>query len=192
MDLNCDGSNLAVEPCILAQAACGETEGVQLCQEDPVKKFGSCEPSPACECVPGMCSTCTFLFVPDGQTAAKPCAPGISELPFLGAGACSSSEPCTVEVLRVDGPWRAAVAADGMASFGLRAVVTKNSVALRLKLDESSVMKDPSSIGSLHLAVSGSAPEPLYLRVDLRLEASGIPSCDSVKRPDGDYSMLCK
>ena len=189
VDMNCDGSSFAVQGCTLAQAACADgTQGVELCHDaDPPSKASECLPTPACQCQLGTCSKCVFSFVLAGLEA-KPCAPGVSELPF--SGTCSPSTPCTVEVLRVDGPWRAAVAADPEATFDLRADVTRNAVQLRVKLDEDSV--DPKSvIGALHLAISGGVPDPLYLRVDLQLQPGGVPSCSGVALPDGEFKMEC-
>lgn len=192
-DMNCDGSQFAVTRCSPTTSSCGpgQEEGVQFCRDVAGgAPIGECVGSPACLCRNGPCARCALAF--EGNTPERPCAPAIDVIENLAA--CTASAPCTVDVIRDEGPWEAAVAADPRGTFDRRAVVTMGKVHLRVKLRVASLPDTVSagdSVGAVHLAISGGGMPPRHVGIDLQLAGGGVASCPASPDLPGHHGMQC-
>ena len=197
LDTNCDGAPYTVTQCSPPAATCGagSTDGVQLCRDlGGGTPIGECVGSPACRCRlgnPGPCSKCILAF--EGTASPlRPCAPSASRIALLGP--CDPTRPCNVDVVQIDGPWEAGVAASLQGDFERRATVTANEVFLRIKPLQSPLPAAPaSSVGGVHVVASGAtaATQVQYFGLDLELANLRIDSCATAPMLGSFFGMVC-
>ncbi|HTL34907.1 MAG TPA: putative metal-binding motif-containing protein [Kofleriaceae bacterium] len=196
-DTNCDGQQFSVQAC--APAVGGNTicpnsttgMGLALC-DDRTGMTSDCQSDPSCLCAQGTsCAKCVLAY--SGATSAGsivPCQPGIGTVSTFGL--CSTTEPCTVQVVAVRGGWKAEVALDPQGtSFGSKATGITGRFALKVKRPEGVGAEIPGqpghSTGAVDFAIT-TTNGTTYLRgIDLYIGADSPVACNA----GGPYSMQC-
>jgi hypothetical protein len=166
--------------------------GVALC-DDRTGTQSACESDPQCLCAlsPGGCPRCVIAAA-DGATAStvKPCQPSIGYVRLEPW--CSDTARCSrVDVLWVNGDWKAEVSADVQPyAFSTSASNLGYKVILRVKRPEGPgadiAGTRGGSTGDVTLAIQ-SADGSKHLRtLDLQIDSDGS-TCEGT----GPFQMLC-
>jgi hypothetical protein len=120
----------------------------------------------------------------------KPCAPAAGKL--SGLGPCTASTPCTIDVIRTDGPWEVTIATEPQGPYERRAIVPFDEAWLRVKSRTVSLpVQGGDSIGAVHLAISVGTSVPRYVGINLQLPDAGLGTCANAPMQSGYFQMSC-
>ncbi len=192
LDTDCDEQMTEViEECPLSSGLCGGT-GIAYCTEggpmnvQPV--LHGCAAAPTCACDPqtgnvDLCTRCVLAY-----RAGEPrplCAPALGKLHPRGM-LCEQNAPCRVEVVAVDGPFKAEVAALEAGPFDDATITGSAYVWLTLEHEDGPTIDamPRASVGAVYLAVRNGNGTFLPVSVDIALAEGVSGECEPAPTPN--------
>jgi len=194
LDTNCDNSRNSVVACPANGNVCTNAttmNGIALCSDTGTGDTGTCMSDPACACAVGTtsCARCAMAFMAGSQPGdVAPCQPGVGRL----TAGCTSTTPCTVEVLAVHGGWRVEVSDLSSGSFGASVsnIATYFSVKIK-RADGATEIPGPAgggSVGQVDFMITPVGGAARLLPVEIALPDSPVLACQG---STGLFAMNC-
>lgn len=196
-DKDCDGRRLEViEGCAVANSPTCGTTGIALCIEAPDQTpvQSTCRASAACACTstaggtpsPG-CAGCALGWT-TATAGGTPCAPSIGKMHFEQ---CTTSAPCTIDLVEVIGPWEIKIAAAAIGPYSNQVIGLTNDVYIRATYLGTTVpVPSAPTLGAANLGVTGGTQQAraAIVPVNLNLELQPVTACAP---GTGSNSMRC-